>query len=65
MPRSVARISLTFPALLESRALFLLIAGSVKRQVVEAALAGSGPDLPVRRVLAQDRVPVRIFWTPD
>ena len=61
----VARITLTFPALFESRALFLLIAGKAKRQVVEAALAGTGPDLPVRRVLGQDRVPVRIFWIPD
>ena len=61
----VARITLTFPALFQSRALFLLIAGKAKRQVVETALAGAGPDLPVRRVLSQARVPVRIFWIPD
>ena len=61
----VPRITLTFPALFQSRALFLLIAGSVKRQVVEAALAGTGPDLPVRRVLTQTLVPVRVFWIPD
>lgn len=59
------RVTLTFPALFQSRALFLLIAGSVKRQVVEAALAGTGPDLPVRRVLTQTQVPVRVFWIPD
>ena len=61
----VARTSLTFAALFQSRALFLLIAGTAKRQVVEAALAGAGPDLPVRRVLTQSAVPVRIFWIPD
>lgn len=61
----VARISLTFAALFQSRALFLLIAGKAKRQVIEAVLAGTGPDLPVRRVLDQNRVPVRIFWTAD
>lgn len=61
----IARISLTFAALLQSRALFLLIAGKAKRQLIEAALAGAGPDLPVRRVLDQNTVPVRIFWAAD
>ncbi len=58
----VARITLTLPALLQSRAIFLLIAGDAKRQVVADALAGA--DLPVRAILVQDRAPVRIFWTP-
>jgi 6-phosphogluconolactonase len=59
----VARITLTLAALLQSRAIFLLIAGEAKRQVVAEALAGA--DLPVRAILAQDRVPVRVFWTPN
>jgi 6-phosphogluconolactonase len=59
----VARITLTLAALLQSRAIFLLIAGPAKRQVIADALAGA--DLPVRAILAQDRVPVRIFWTPS
>lgn len=59
----VARITLTLAALLQSRAIFLLIAGEAKRQVIADALAGA--DLPVRSILDQDRVPVRIFWTPD
>lgn len=58
----VARITLTLGALLQSRAIFLLIAGDAKRQVVADALAGA--DLPVRAILTQDRVPVRVFWTP-
>jgi 6-phosphogluconolactonase len=58
----IARITLTLAALLQSRAIFLLIAGDAKRQVVADALAGS--DLPVRAILTQDRVPVRVFWTP-
>lgn len=58
----VARITLTLPALLQSRAIFLLIAGDAKRQVIADALAGA--DLPVRALLTQDRVPVRILWTP-
>jgi 6-phosphogluconolactonase len=57
----VARITLTLAALLQSRAIFLLIAGEAKRQVIERAEAGE--DLPVRAILSQDRVPVRVFWT--
>ncbi len=59
----IARITLTLAALLRSRAIFLLIAGEAKRQVVADALAGA--DLPVRSIVDQDQVPVRIFWTPD
>lgn len=59
----VARITLTLAALLQSRAIFLLIAGEAKRQVIADALAGA--DLPVHAILRQDRVPVRVFWTPE
>ena len=58
----VARVTLTLKALLNSRAIFLLIAGGAKREVVDRALAGE--DLPVRAVLAQNDVPVRVLWTP-
>jgi 6-phosphogluconolactonase len=58
----VARISLTLPTLLQTGAIFLLIAGEAKREVVERALAGA--DLPVRALLTQDRVPVRVLWSP-
>lgn len=59
----VPRITLTLAALLQSRAIFLLIAGGAKRQVVADALAGA--DLPVRAILDQARVPIRVFWTPE
>jgi 6-phosphogluconolactonase len=59
----VARITLTLTALLQSRAIFLLIAGEAKRQVIADALAGA--DLPVRAILRQDRAPVRVFWIPE
>ena len=58
----LARITLTLSALLQSRAIFLLIAGEAKRQVIAQAQAGA--DLPVRAILRQDRVPVRTFWAP-
>jgi 6-phosphogluconolactonase len=59
----VARITLTLAALLQSRAIFLLIAGEAKRQVIAEAEAGA--DYPVRAILKQDRAPVRILWTPE
>ncbi|MFI4964023.1 MAG: 6-phosphogluconolactonase [Caulobacterales bacterium] len=59
----VARITLTLSALLQSRAIFLLIAGEAKRQVIAQAEAGA--DFPVRAILHQDQVPVRIFWAPN
>lgn len=59
----VARITLTLSALLDARAIFLLIAGETKRGVVQRALAGE--DLPVGRLVSQSRAPIRIFWTPD
>jgi 6-phosphogluconolactonase len=59
----VARITLTLAALLQSRAIFLLIAGEAKRQVI--ARAEAGEDLPVRAILSQDRAPVRVLWTPN
>jgi 6-phosphogluconolactonase len=59
----VSRISLTFAALLQSRTIFLLIAGEAKRQVIDRARDGA--DLPVRTLLLQDQVPVRILWAPN
>ena len=59
----VPRISLTFAALLQSRAIFLLIAGEAKRQVAARALDGA--ELPVATILNQDLVPVRIVWAPN
>ena len=59
----VARVTLTLSALLASRAIFLLIAGSAKRQVIDRAAAGAA--LPVAVLLNQSTVPVRVFWTPN
>ena len=59
----VARITLTLAALLASRAIFLLIDGGAKRQVIDRALAGA--DLPVAALLSQGAAPVRVLWTPN
>lgn len=59
----VARVSLTLKAILDARAIFLLIAGGAKRSAVERAAAGE--DLPVRALLTQTRVPLRVLWSPE
>ena len=58
----VERITLTLSALLNARAIFLLISGAAKREVIRRAQAGE--DLPVGRLLSQAKAPVRIFWEP-
>jgi 6-phosphogluconolactonase len=58
----LARVSLTLSALLQARAIFLLIAGEAKREVVTRAQAGA--DLPVAALVSQSRVPVRVLWSP-
>jgi 6-phosphogluconolactonase len=58
----LARISLTLSALLQARAIFLLIAGEAKREVI--LNAGAGADLPVTALVSQTRVPVRVLWSP-
>jgi 6-phosphogluconolactonase len=59
-PPYVPRITLTLPALLDTKLVVILITGPDKKQRVEEALGGA--DLPVRRILLQDRAPVRILW---
>jgi len=66
VPRLEAeRTSLTPVALLNSRRIDLLFFGEAKRSVFEKArLPGPISTFPVRAVLHQDRVPVRVFWAP-
>jgi len=59
----VPRTSLTLPALLNAKAVFILIAGDAKREIIARAYAGE--DYPVRALLAQDQVPVRVLWSPS
>lgn len=54
------RISLTFPALLDSEELLFVIRGPEKRALFEAAMRGEN-DLPVARLLAAARQPVTCF----
>jgi 6-phosphogluconolactonase len=59
------RMTMTLPALLDARRIFLHITGEGKMDVLQQALAG-GPagEMPVRSILLQERTPVQIFWAP-
>jgi len=59
------RITLSLPAILAARALFLHVEGTAKHAALRAALAG-GPitDMPVRAVLRQTACPVTLFTHP-
>lgn len=56
------RISMTLSGLLCSREIILLIFGAGKRRVYEDAKSGS--KLPIARLIAQARVPLRVVWAP-
>jgi len=58
------RLSLTLNALLDARHILLMIRGEKKRVVLEAARAGNA-DLPIHAVLAQDRAPLSLLWSPE
>ena len=60
------RITLSLPTLLDTRALYLLVAGEKKRGLLAEAWLGLGAaqDYPVRAMLTQQRVPVAVYWCP-
>jgi 6-phosphogluconolactonase len=60
------RITLSLPTLLDTRALYLLVTGEKKRDLLADARLGLGAaqHYPVRAVLTQQRVPVAVYWCP-
>jgi 6-phosphogluconolactonase len=59
------RMTLTLPAILDARRIFLHITGEKKKEVLEKALAdGPAEAMPIRFILRQKKVPVSIFWAP-
>lgn len=58
------RITLTLPAILNSRNIYLHLVGQSKKDVLEKALQGDDvTDMPVRAVLKQNQSNVIGFWT--
>lgn len=60
------RITLTLPMLLATRALYLLIRGAKKRDLMADVRLGmdSARSYPVSAVVHQTRVPVAVYWAP-
>ncbi|EKS7794625.1 6-phosphogluconolactonase [Edwardsiella piscicida] len=58
------RITLTLPALLDSRHIYLHLVGNAKRRVYEQAAGGAEVnEMPIRAVLQQSMTPVDVYWT--
>ena len=59
------RMSLTLPAILNSRQIFLHIVGEDKKDVLENAKSdGPAAELPIRFILRQQTTPLSIYWAP-
>lgn len=59
------RMTLTLPALLQAKNIFLHIIGQEKREVFDKALAsGLEEKMPIRFILSRAAVPVQIYWAP-
>ncbi|MBD8898615.1 6-phosphogluconolactonase [Rhodanobacter sp. DHG33] len=60
------RITLSLPALLDTRALYLLVCGTGKRDLLAAVQQGTdaAKNYPVRSVVMQDSVPLAVYWSP-
>jgi 6-phosphogluconolactonase len=59
------RMTLTLPALLHARQIFLHCTGREKEEVLRQAMAdGPVAAMPVRAILRQQQTPVHIYWSP-
>ncbi|HHB75283.1 MAG TPA: 6-phosphogluconolactonase [Desulfobulbus sp.] len=59
------RMTLTLPAILNARRIFVHITGEKKKEALEKALAdGPSEVMPIRFILRQKNVPVTVFWAP-
>jgi 6-phosphogluconolactonase len=58
------RISLTLRALLDARAVMILIQGDGKRAAIEQAARGDPAQYPIAAFLQQQTVPVYVYYSP-
>jgi 6-phosphogluconolactonase len=65
------RMTLTLPALIDSRKIVLLIIGREKLKIFEKALAAEPlsedvlNEMPIRHILARAKSPVAVYWAPE
>lgn len=57
------RLTLNLAALVQTREIMLVVTGADKRDVLERALAGEAPELPVTHLLDAATSPVTIYWS--
>ena len=59
------RMTLTLPAILDSRQIFLHITGEDKKNVLKKATT-EGPiaEMPIRFILRQQSTPLSVYWAP-
>lgn len=59
------RMTLTLPAILNSRQLILHLQGEAKKDtLVRAQEAGDAREMPIRFVLRQNSTPLAVYWAP-
>jgi 6-phosphogluconolactonase len=58
------RLSMTFSAMMQAQAIYVLLCGRTKLAVYEQALSANPLDMPIAAVLQQTKVPVAIYWAP-
>lgn len=60
-----ARMTLTLPAILASRQLFLHLQGEEKKKTLaRARQAGEAREMPIRFILRQETTPLAVYWSP-
>lgn len=59
------RMTLTLPAILDAKQIFLHIVGQEKKKVFQAAQAdGPSKKMPIRFILREQKSPVDVYWAP-
>ncbi len=59
------RMTLTLPAILDSRHIIVHIQGDQKKKVyTQACQDGPAKEMPIRYILRQQQVPVSVYWAP-
>ena len=59
------RMTLTLPAILNSRQIILHLTGEQKRKVyAQACKDGPPEEMPIRYILNQNQTPVAVYWAP-
>jgi 6-phosphogluconolactonase len=58
-------MTLTLPAILNSRQLFLHLQGEEKKKVlIKAQEAEDAREMPIRYLLRQETTPLAVYWSP-